>query len=174
MRIRTLILAGALLAALPAFADSAITPQGAASLDAAELATPAAPSVVDPATLFAPRGRSSWPEIEASNRRQALLNTRIEELALQRQLQQMEQEMLTGGMNHELPVLVGVTLGRSGHVAEFAVANGIQRVSNGEPLGGGWSVRSIQGRTVELVHVRDGKARRYVAVIGAAPTPAGG
>lgn len=120
-----------------------------------------------------PPTASAWPQMEESDRRQALLNARIQELSLQRQLQQLEVEVEHGGQN-EMPVLVGITLGRSGPEAEFVLTHGLQRAAAGEPLGGGWTVREIGRRSVELVHVRDGRARHYHAVIGSAPSRVGG
>lgn len=113
----------------------------------------------------------AWPAIDESSRRQALLSTQLEELSLQRQVQQMKLEVEHGSLN-DMPVLVGVTLGRDGHVAEFALPRGIQKAAEGEAIGGGWSVRRIDGRNVELVHVREGRATPYHAVIGSTPTPA--
>lgn len=111
-------------------------------------------------------------QIDLREQRIALLNSEMEELSLKRQIQELRQQVDQSVIGHA-PVLVGITTGRSGAVAEFVGQQGVQTAAAGEAIGAGWAVRAIGKNSVELVHLDNGTARRYEAVIGSAPVLVG-
>lgn len=111
--------------------------------------------------------------LDQREQRITLLNSEMEELTLQRQVQLLRQQV-DQGVTGAAPVLVGITTGRDGPLAEFVGQQGVQVAGVGGTIGTGWVVRSIEKRRVELLHRGEGGSRLYQAVIGSAPVRVGG
>ncbi|MCD9046767.1 hypothetical protein [Luteimonas sp. MHLX1A] len=114
----------------------------------------------------------TWRQLEVREQRIALLNSEMEELSLERQLQELRQQVVQGEVG-QAPVLIGIATGRAGLSAEFMSQQGIQKAAVGDMVGNGWFVRGIDKNRVELALRTGNRVRMYHAVVGSTPTPVG-